>query len=119
LADDSVHAAAAITVLGFTTDPARVPAEMARVTQPGGRLVVEVLNPRSALGLDRGRRRRDAWAGACFLPSTELLLLGRRHGRARVTGALYGWRLRPLPRLPGSRSNRCAGWHRARAPFSC
>lgn len=102
LADGSVHAAVAVTVLEFTAHPASVLAEMARVTLPGGRLVVGVLNPRSAWGwTDRGRRGRAAWAGACFLPRTELLRLGRRHGRARVTGALYGWRRMPLPRVLG------------------
>jgi SAM-dependent methyltransferase len=102
LADHSVHAAVAVTVLEFTAEPARVLAEMARVTRPGGRLVVGVLNPRSAWGwTDRGRRHRAAWSGACFLPRACLLRLGGRHGRARVTGALYGWRGMPLPRVLG------------------
>ena len=102
LADRSVDAAVAVTVLEFSTHPASVLAEMARVTRPGGRLVVGVLNPHSPWGwADQARRRQGAWANACFLPHRQLLTLGRRHGAARMNGVLFGWRRMPRPHQLG------------------
>ncbi len=102
LADRSVDAAVAVTVLEFSTHPASVLAEMARVTRPGGRLVVGVLNPHSPWGwADQARSRHGAWANACFLPHRQLLTLGRRHGAARMNGVLFGWRRMPRPHQLG------------------
>jgi len=48
-------------------------AELARVTRPGGRVLVGALNPRSPWGLANHRRRRSgAWCHARFLNRAEL-----------------------------------------------
>jgi SAM-dependent methyltransferase len=80
----------ALTLLEFVDDPARVVAELARVTRPGGRLLVAALNPASPWGLTHHRRlRRPPWTAARFLTRTALRTLGRAHGTARLQAALY------------------------------
>jgi SAM-dependent methyltransferase len=101
LADASMDAAVTVATLEFTADPAQVLAEMARITRPGGRLVVAVLNPASLWGaLDRPARRAP-YNGGCFLPRASLLAIGRRHGKARVTGALFAAGHLPARQLLG------------------
>jgi SAM-dependent methyltransferase len=78
-----------VATLDSTVSPARVLAEMARITRPGGRLVAAVLNPASLWGLLDQPASGAPHASGCFLPRTDLLALGRKHGRARVHGALY------------------------------
>jgi SAM-dependent methyltransferase len=97
LADSSVDAAVTIATLEFTTDPATVLAEMARITRPGGLLAAAVLNPASLWGLLDQPARRAPYATGCFLPRTRLLALGGRHGRARMRGWLFA--ARQLPAL--------------------
>lgn len=90
LLDHAVDLAVAVTVLEFVADPARVLAELARVTRPGGRLVVACLNPASPWGLAHRRRlRRPPWRHARFLTRRQLLALGGVHGRTRRHAALY------------------------------
>jgi SAM-dependent methyltransferase len=114
LPDAAVDAAVAVATLEFTADPALVLAEMARVTRPGGWLVVAVLNPHSLWGWAGRVRHRAPYRDGCFLPRDRLLAWGRRHGRASLRGVLFAferlpWRPviglvleaagRPVPRL--------------------
>jgi len=80
----------AVTLCEFTDELATVFAELARVTRPGGRIVVGALNPRSPWGLRQWRQlRRPPWSGAHFLSRTQLLALARPFGRATMDAALY------------------------------
>jgi SAM-dependent methyltransferase len=90
LRDASVDAAVAVATMEFTTDPARVLSEMARITRPGGRVVAAVLNPTSPWGWAGRVRSRAPYRDGCFLSGRDLLALGHRHGAARMRGALFG-----------------------------
>lgn len=80
----------AVTLCEFTADPVQVVGELARVTRPGGRIVVGALNRRSPWGGAGWRRlRQPPWDAARFLRRRELLAVGTHHGRAAVTGALF------------------------------
>jgi SAM-dependent methyltransferase len=80
----------AVTLCEFTDDLGAVFAELARVTRPGGRIVVGSLNPRSPWGLRSSRRlRRAPWSGVHFLSRASLLTLARPFGRVSIRGALY------------------------------
>jgi ubiquinone/menaquinone biosynthesis C-methylase UbiE len=82
--------AVAVCVLEFTSDPAVVVAELARIVRPGGQIVIGVLNPTSPWGLTHGRRFHTApWTEATFLNRRELRRLAAGHGTARVRRALY------------------------------
>lgn len=98
LPDASVDAAVALATLEFTADPARVLGEMVRVTRPGGRVVVAVLNPHSLWGWAGRVRHRAPYRDGCFLPHRRLVELGRRHGSVTVDGALFAFER--LPWLP-------------------
>ena len=88
--DQAFDLAVAVTVLEFVADPGRVLAELARVTRPGGRVVVACLNWASPWGLFHRRRlRRPPWRRARFLTRRQLRALGGAHGRARRHGVLY------------------------------
>jgi ubiquinone/menaquinone biosynthesis C-methylase UbiE len=66
--DGAFDVTMAVTVCEFTASPAAVVAEPARVTRPGGRVVIGALNRRSAGGLARRRQlRRPPWRAARFL----------------------------------------------------
>jgi SAM-dependent methyltransferase len=101
LPDRSVDAAVSVATLEFTADPARVLAEMARITRPGGRLVAAVLNPASLWGWAGRVRRRAPYQQGCFMPRGDLLALGRRHGSAQVRGVLFAAERLPLLPLLG------------------
>lgn len=80
----------AVTLCEFTDDRGAVFAELARVTRPGGRIVVGALNPRSPWGLRwRRRLRRAPWLGVHFLSRPRLLALSRPFGHVSIRGALY------------------------------
>jgi SAM-dependent methyltransferase len=80
----------ALTLLEFVDEPARVVAELARVTRPGGRLLVAALNRASPWGLAHRRRlRRPPWTAARFLTRSTLRTLGRVHGTVRLQAVLY------------------------------
>lgn len=90
----AVDIAVAVTVLEFVSDPGAALAELARVTRPGGRIVVAALNPRSPWGIGHRKRLRSGdWCTARFLPRRQLRRLGARHGPTTVHGALFapGW----------------------------
>jgi ubiquinone/menaquinone biosynthesis C-methylase UbiE len=89
-ADASFDIAFAVTLCEFVDNVAVVFAELARVTQPGGRFVVGSLNPRSPWGFfNRGRFRQAPWTSARFLTRRELVELGSQHGTAWLSSALY------------------------------
>lgn len=89
----------AVTVCEFTASPAALVAELARVTRPGGRVVIGALNRRSAWGLARHRQlRRPPWQAARFVTRRQLRALGARHGQVQLHGTLV------MPgAVPGSR----------------
>ena len=90
LRDGAFDRVVAVTLCEFTNDPGGVLAELARVTRPGGRIVVGALNPRSPWGLRRWRRlRRAPWLGVRFLSRPRLLALARPFGHISIRGALY------------------------------
>lgn len=81
--DEAFDVTIAVTVCEFTASPAAVVAELARVTRPGGRVVIGALNRRSPWGLARHR---------------QLRALGARHGQVKLHGTLV------MPgAVPGSR----------------
>ncbi len=88
LPDAVADAAIAVATLEFT-DAAAALAELARITRPGGRIVVLALNPRSPWGLLDRPGRRTPYSTATFLSRNDLRRLGRRHGRTRLQGRLF------------------------------
>jgi SAM-dependent methyltransferase len=81
LADHFVDVAFAVTVCEFTADPARVFAELARVTRPAGR---------SPWGWwNRRQFAEPPWSTARFLDRRSLIGLGGKHGRCQLRGGLY------------------------------
>lgn len=80
----------AVTVLEFVTDPSVAVAELARVTRPGGRILIGALNPHSPWGLThRGRLGSGAWRTARFLSRAELRSLGAPQGATHLRSILY------------------------------
>lgn len=89
-ADGSFDVAVAVTLCEFVADPGRVFNQLARVTRPGGHFVVGSLNPRSLWGFANRKQLLDPpWSDARFMSRDELIGLGRRHGRASLTSALF------------------------------
>lgn len=89
-ADATFELGIAVTVLEFVADPDAAIAELARVTRPGGRIVIGALNPHSPWGLaNRRRLRSGAWCDARFFDRRSLRALGRPHGRAHIRAALH------------------------------
>jgi SAM-dependent methyltransferase len=100
--DGAFDIAFAVTVCEFIDNVVQVFSELARVTRPGGRLVVGSLNPASPWGFfDRERFRHAPWTEARFLTRRELLDLGKRHGKASLFPALYAPANLPGPQLTG------------------
>jgi SAM-dependent methyltransferase len=92
----------AVTVLEFVTDPAAAVAELARVTRPGGRIVLGALNPRSPWGLANHRRLRSGvWCHARFLTRAELRSLAAPHGPATLHAGLFAPGIGPALGLLG------------------
>ncbi|MGD9999785.1 MAG: class I SAM-dependent methyltransferase [Acidimicrobiia bacterium] len=90
LEDRSVDIAFAVNVCEFTADPARVFAELARVTRPSGRIVVGSLNRTSPWGYWKLRQfTKSPWNTARFLDRRTLLHLGAQHGRCTLRAGLY------------------------------
>ncbi|HUL27793.1 MAG TPA: class I SAM-dependent methyltransferase [Streptosporangiaceae bacterium] len=97
--DEAFDVTIAVTVCEFAASPAALVAELARVTRPGGRVVIGALNRRSPWGLARRRQlRRPPWQAARFLTRRQLRALGAPHGQVKLHGTLI------LPgTFPGSR----------------
>jgi ubiquinone/menaquinone biosynthesis C-methylase UbiE len=86
----SVDVAIATTVCEFATDPPTLIAELARITRPGGRVVVGALNRHSPWGLaNRHRFHEPRWDTARFLSPAELHHLGTPHGPVTIRHQLY------------------------------
>lgn len=94
--DAAVDVAIAVTVCEFTTKPTLVFAELARITRPGGRIVVGALDRHSPWGIaNRHQFDQPPWDSATFLSATDLTNLGTPHGPTTVSPALYA--PAPLP----------------------
>ncbi|HHX44679.1 MAG TPA: methyltransferase domain-containing protein [Chloroflexi bacterium] len=81
-----------VTVLEFVRDPVRVLSEMARVTAPGGRIVVGVLNARSSWARARTReaqQRGGPFASARFFAPDEFVQLLRRYGPTEWSSSVF------------------------------
>ncbi|MDO8363970.1 MAG: class I SAM-dependent methyltransferase [Actinomycetota bacterium] len=90
LPDGSVDIAFAVTVCEFAASPARVFAELARVTKPGGRVVVGSLNRTSPWGCWKRRQfSLPPWDTAHLLDRRTLTDLGTQHGRCSLRAGLY------------------------------
>jgi ubiquinone/menaquinone biosynthesis C-methylase UbiE len=84
-ADETFDVAAAITVLEFVSDPARVVSEMVRCTRkPGGMLIFGVLNRLSAYNQRRKHRTASLHASANLFSPDELRDLLQPFGAATV-----------------------------------
>lgn len=90
LDDDSIDIAFAVTVCEFAADPARVIAELARVTRPGGRIVVGSLNRTSPWGCwNRRQFAEPPWNTARFLDRRTLISIGSAHGGCQLSAGLF------------------------------
>ena len=88
--DATFDVTVATTVLEFTAEPARVIGEMARVTAPGGRLVIGTLNPSSPWGVAHRRRLRQApWTDAHFMDRRQLHEWVAPYGTTTLRAALF------------------------------
>lgn len=89
-ADHRFDLAIAITVCEFATDPAAVIGELARITRPGGRVVVGALNRHSPWAIvNRRQFSQPPWDTALFLTRDDLHRLGEPHGTVNLDAALY------------------------------
>jgi ubiquinone/menaquinone biosynthesis C-methylase UbiE len=89
-ADHRFDLAIAVAVCEFATDPAAVVGELARITRPGGRVVVGTLNRHSPWGLiNRREFSQPPWNTARFLTRTDLHRFGEPHGTVKIDAALY------------------------------
>jgi ubiquinone/menaquinone biosynthesis C-methylase UbiE len=86
LADDSFDLVLCVSALESSREPERSVAEMWRVTRPGGRMVIAVLNADSPWAGERRRREKGSiWEGQHFYRPKEFLEL-----LSRVTGVPAG-----------------------------
>lgn len=83
--DSRFDVVAAITVLEFTTDPARVVSEMTRcVKKASGILIVGVLNRLSGYNRKRRRRAASMYASATLFSPADLRTLLARAGESTI-----------------------------------
>jgi SAM-dependent methyltransferase len=92
----SFDVAVAVTVCEFASDPAELTGELARVTRPGGRIVVGALNRRSPWGwANRSQFGEPPWSTARFLTGNDLRALGEPHGHVSLRHSLFAPRALP------------------------
>ena len=97
LPDRSVDVAFAVTICEFTAAPVRVFAELARVTRPGGRVVVGSLNRSSPWGWwNRHQFSEPPWNAARFLDRRTLVEFGAPYGRCALRAGLFAPRSLPM-----------------------
>lgn len=102
-ADHRFDLAVAITVCEFATNPAAVISELARITRPGGRVVVGALNRHSLWGIsNRHQFGQPPWDSARFLTRADLKRIGEPHGTVNLEAALYPPRALPFINIWGS-----------------
>ena len=88
--DETFDITSAITSLEFTDNPQKALDEMWRVTKPGGRIILGVLNKYSLFGLLRKSRKNiNVFTNARFYGYVELKEILSRYGRNRVTGSAF------------------------------
>jgi len=88
--DESFKVCSAITSLEFVEKPEIMLREMWRVVQPGGRIVLGVLNRFSIIGIRRKiLARKTIFSRAHFYSMKELKDLLSKIGRCRVTGSTF------------------------------
>lgn len=102
-ADDTFDATFAVTVCEFTASPEATIAELARITRPGGHVVIGSLNPHSPWGWwNRRQFHQPPWNTARFLNRDELIGIGARHGTVTWRDAIYMPTALPLMNRWGS-----------------
>jgi SAM-dependent methyltransferase len=109
----SCQVAATITTLAFVSEPASVIAGLAACVEPGGTLLVGILNRLAAVNRRRVAQGREPYASARMLSPAELIALLQPLGEVRLVGAVQGhgpW-ARLLAWLAGGHGRR------SRAPF--
>ena len=95
-ADGSFDVTTAVTLCEFTVSAEVTIAELARVSRPGGQLVIGVLNPRSLWGLgNRSQFGSPPWSGAKWLSEGALRQIGSRYGDVETVTVLYAPRAAP------------------------
>lgn len=101
-ADDLFDLVLSVTMLEFVRDPALAVAEMYRVTAPGGRVVVGVLNARSPWAAMYRQQEEGPFQCARFYTPREFLDLLGAYGPVRWNSAVFfgpsgrGMRVAPL-----------------------
>ncbi|RIK11390.1 MAG: SAM-dependent methyltransferase [Acidobacteria bacterium] len=80
----------AVTLCEFSGDPGGVVDELARVTRPGGRVVIGLLNRNSPWGwLRRKRLKRPPWSDAVFVDAQTLRSKVGTYGTTSLTSGLF------------------------------
>lgn len=88
--DDRFDVTVAVTVCEFAADPAKVIAELVRVTRPGGRVVIGSLHRLSPWGWwNRRQFAKPPWNTARFLTPDDLEPIARTHGTTSRRYGLY------------------------------
>jgi len=88
--DGTFDICATITLLEFVDKPRKVISEMYRVTSPGGRIILGVLNKYSIVGLRRMfQSKKTIFSDAHFFSFSELKGILDKFGRNRVMGSTF------------------------------
>ncbi|MCD4785774.1 MAG: class I SAM-dependent methyltransferase [Candidatus Eremiobacteraeota bacterium] len=88
--DETFDICAAITLLEFVDDPRKVISQMYRVTRPGGRIIMGVLNKYSIVGIRRMLKPgKTIFSDAHFFSFRELQETLSKFGRSRIMGSTF------------------------------
>lgn len=83
-ADGSFFITAAITAMEFSRDPGEMVREMARITRPGGYMILGVLNRDAPINQARTKKKNSLFATARFFNRGELLSLLQPFGTCKI-----------------------------------